>query len=63
MDSYFYKALKRTNNRLDTVCKFMCKQNNKNTRINFVIGLLLIKVICLDGEVKDLKKKLDEVVV
>lgn len=63
MDSYFYKALNRTNNRLDSVCKFMRKQSNKNARVNLVIGLLLVKVILLDEEVKELKKKLYEVVV
>ena len=63
MDSYFYKALLRTNDRLDAACRFMCKQKGKNARTTIAFGLLLIKVICLNEEVKDLKKKLDEVVI
>ena len=59
MESYYYKALTRTNDRLDAISRILCKQKSRNTKTTIIIILLVYRIYCLNEEVKDLRKKVE----
>lgn len=59
MESYFYKALTRTNDRIDAVSRILCKQKSKNVKTAIVIALLWYRTHMLSEEVKKLRNKLE----
>ena len=59
MDSYIYKALGRTNDRVDALCQALYKQRGKITRSRLVVAALVIKVALMSREIDELRQRLE----
>ena len=59
MDSYLFKALNRTNDRLDNLCRSLNKQRGKITRSRVVVVILVIKVALMAREIDELQRRLE----
>ena len=55
MESYMYKALNRTNDKLYTLCRSLEKQKGKITRSRIVVAIL---VALMTREIDELRQRL-----
>lgn len=58
MESYMYKALNRTNDKLFTLCRSLEKQKGKITRSRIVVAILVVKVALMTREIDELRQRL-----